>query len=604
MTRPDEWVVETVQRVASRLESQGVPVAYVDGWEDRGRPWAFDPRGLVIHHTATQGYQYDYASLGIVRDGRSDLPGPLAQFGIGRHTGTVYVVASGYCLEGGTSILTRRGLVPIETVEVGDEVWTHRNRWRSVTAVASREAESVALKGFGHPRMVCSTDHPWFSLPSWPRASSRLQVAAWDNAEMEIVEAGDMPGRCWLSPSEFGEDAELPDIEGVRVTPEIMRVVGAWVADGAMGTDWQPRLTPRIAKAEVVEGWLDASGFRWHRRSDYRGVARVGIGSAALGRWLVVHFGRRSTERTIPAWLLGAPDKFGEAFLDGYLHGDGHQRPASRGRGELIDVRTSSRCLAFGLRLLANRLGLYAYVTTVEDPKDIVIAGRKTRGTCPSWTVIIKSYRPHGGGGRLNAGRWAGHVREATPLGRRTLYDLAVDEDHSFVADGLLTHNSNHAGEGGWNGLSGNGSVWGIEAENDGIGEEWNPLALRSYVLLAVALCIEGGFGPDAISCHREWSPYKIDPTAIDGDDFRSQVANDGPIDEEDEMTQKERETLQWAKDILDRLVAGVHPQNDDYGGAEEINRVVKEARSHLSKPHTGGGVTLKEVRDDLKSRL
>lgn len=248
MTRPDEWVVETVQRVASRLESQGVPVAYVDGWQNRGRPWAFNPRGLVIHHTATRGYEYDYASLGIVRDGRSDLPGPLAQFGLGRHTGTVYVIASGY---------------------------------------------------------------------------------------------------------------------------------------------------------------------------------------------------------------------------------------------------------------------------------------------------------------------------------------------------------ANHAGEGGWNGLSGNGSVWGVEAENDGIGEPWNPLALRSYVLLAVALCIEGGFGPESISCHREWSPYKIDPTGIDGNQFRADVAEGGT--EDDELTQEERDTLKWCQEMIGKLVGGLDP--DWFTAAGKANAVLKAGPGK-------GGVTLEQVRADLVKRL
>jgi hypothetical protein len=90
-----------VLAVAAELEELGVPVQFVPGWQGRGRPYSFNPRGVVCHHTATKGYSYDYPSLGIVRDGRSDLPGPLSQFGIGRHTGTVYVIAAGYANHAG-----------------------------------------------------------------------------------------------------------------------------------------------------------------------------------------------------------------------------------------------------------------------------------------------------------------------------------------------------------------------------------------------------------------------------------------------------------------------------------------------------------------------
>lgn len=84
---------------------------------------------------------------------------------------------------------------------------------------------------------------------------------------------------------------------------------------------------------------------------------------------------------------------------------------------------------------------------------------------------------------------------------------------------------SNHAGPGGWNGLSGNSTVWGVEAENDGIGEPWSAEALDAYPRLVAALARHTPFDPSMVSCHREWSEYKIDPTGIDGDEFRAQVS-------------------------------------------------------------------------------
>lgn len=93
--------VAIIHEVLADFDAWDVPYVLVDGWENRGRPYAFNPQGAVDHHTATHGYQYDYPSLGIVRDGRSDLPGPLSNFGIGRITGTCYVIAAGYCNHAG-----------------------------------------------------------------------------------------------------------------------------------------------------------------------------------------------------------------------------------------------------------------------------------------------------------------------------------------------------------------------------------------------------------------------------------------------------------------------------------------------------------------------
>src|SRR5690606_8598526 len=77
------------------LRDAGLQVVEVDGWETRGRDFSEPIRGVMVHHTATPAsVSGDYPSLRIVRDGRSDLPGPLAQLGLGR-SGTVYVIASG-----------------------------------------------------------------------------------------------------------------------------------------------------------------------------------------------------------------------------------------------------------------------------------------------------------------------------------------------------------------------------------------------------------------------------------------------------------------------------------------------------------------------------
>jgi hypothetical protein len=75
-----------------------VDITWVPDWESRGRPGSFEPKGLVAHHTADRAYGSDYAILSAIRDGidqgGSWLPGPLAQFGLGRDS-TVYVVAAG-----------------------------------------------------------------------------------------------------------------------------------------------------------------------------------------------------------------------------------------------------------------------------------------------------------------------------------------------------------------------------------------------------------------------------------------------------------------------------------------------------------------------------
>ena len=80
------------------VRKSGLPVVLVAGWKTRSTVrggLSGKPRGILVHHTATSSKaKGNYPTLGIVKNGRSDLRGPLAQLGLGRD-GTVYVIAAG-----------------------------------------------------------------------------------------------------------------------------------------------------------------------------------------------------------------------------------------------------------------------------------------------------------------------------------------------------------------------------------------------------------------------------------------------------------------------------------------------------------------------------
>lgn len=59
-----------------------------------GRPGNFNPQLLVVHHTASPDGSGDAPCLTICREGRSDVPGPLAQMLLGR-AGTLFLITDG-----------------------------------------------------------------------------------------------------------------------------------------------------------------------------------------------------------------------------------------------------------------------------------------------------------------------------------------------------------------------------------------------------------------------------------------------------------------------------------------------------------------------------
>ena len=83
-------------RVAKKT---GYPVVEMAGWKKRGHGPLQGVKTIVAHHTVGPKAG-NYPSMPTVKDGRPGLPGPLAQYGIGRD-GTIYVIASGVAYHAG-----------------------------------------------------------------------------------------------------------------------------------------------------------------------------------------------------------------------------------------------------------------------------------------------------------------------------------------------------------------------------------------------------------------------------------------------------------------------------------------------------------------------
>ena len=145
--------------LADACRKSGLPVVEVDGWRARGHGQFAGINTIVCHHTATpKSAAGDYPSLRIVRDGRSDLPGPLSQLGLGRN-GTVYVIAAGVAWHAGATFHQRQDnwhAIGIEAEHDGVSPWSPVQHAAYVRLVAAlREHYGIPLSNVqGHKEVA------------------------------------------------------------------------------------------------------------------------------------------------------------------------------------------------------------------------------------------------------------------------------------------------------------------------------------------------------------------------------------------------------------------------------------------------------------------
>jgi site-specific DNA-cytosine methylase len=356
------------------------------------------------------------------------------------------------CFPAGTMVLARRGYVPIEEIEIGEEVLTHEQRWRRVTNTMSTERPLLQVRGLGHPGLFVSGEHPFLvkHRTSGAGMARRLSQAYW--APAKSLERG----QYWASPTTFpGAAAPAVPVHRERelqVDFKLLWLAGRYVADG-----WT-RLTDVRAELVLTCGRHEADDLReslaqWPRagtrsRSGELAWTERETGTAyqfstshrGLVEWLREHFGHGAAEKTIPGWLLGLSVESRQWFLDGYLSGDGC---VAHGVGTPLTIATTvSKALAFGLKALVASLGHAAHVVLRTNQPD-EIAGRRVN-VRPAWSVKWRESitESHAHTAVEDGLLWA-PIRERIHTGSElfTVYNLSVAQDESFVADGIIVHN-------------------------------------------------------------------------------------------------------------------------------------------------------------------
>jgi len=358
------------------------------------------------------------------------------------------------CFPASTMVLTDRGYVAIEHVRAGDVVLTHRQRWRKVTWTHQIAKPLREIRGHGHYGLRVSDEHPFYA-----RQRHALHRGYSFDAPAWVPAAQLERGWYWATPMAVPE-LPIPQLVGsakgttLPVDARLLWLAGRYVGDG-----WT-RLTPTRAELVIICGKHEAETLKprlnmWPRtgvrvrdgelawcQREVRTAVQFTANSRALVEWLRGNFGHGAGEKTVPAWLLGAPVGLARAFLEGYLSADGHAHDDAKGK-PMVEATTVSPALAWGLRTLLSTLGVAAAVYRGANRN--TIEGR-TVNTRPVYSVRWRcSIEANHAQTFVEDGlRWS-PIRDAHGLeGEHEVYNLAVEEDESYVAEGIIVHNCTH----------------------------------------------------------------------------------------------------------------------------------------------------------------
>ena len=332
------------------------------------------------------------------------------------------------CLAKGSLVLTRKGYRPIETVVAGDQVLTHRGRWRAVTVSRSTGIQKVVkLVGHGIPALTLTPGHKLWMRNVGTYKQERRRANAVEPEWMRADEA-----------ARNYANLKLPPIKQPTITdPLLWWVVGRWLADG----HWSSRDSAVISCGyhEIEDLTRRLGRFGGNKWSDVGTGAQITLKDKSHTlRDYLEQCGHGASGKRLPPEAYSLPEEFAAVLLHGYFSGDGNYIE-QRYRWQATSI---SRGLLLGMALLAQRA--YRQIATIapgRPPRMAIIQGR-TVSCQQEWSFSCDA--PLAARRKrafiLDDGAWK-KIRTVEDAGEVETWNLRVDEDESYTAEGCIVKN-------------------------------------------------------------------------------------------------------------------------------------------------------------------
>lgn len=340
-----------------------------------------------------------------------------------------------WCHPAGTLVQMADGrLLPIEAVQIGDRVITHLGRVRRVTEVMSRPYSGQMYRfRYRGQEIVATAAHPLL-VERGPHLPLRHK---WEEPtyDREWVEASDIG---------VGEYLTCPDIQPMGARTDVLdraRLLGLYAGDGhRSGSDavW----TFHEDEHSLVEAVQ--SVFPEARVEPYKDRAAVRVRVLGEGEWFAHRCGEGSSNKRVPHEVLYGSQAVRIEFLRGLLEADGYLKSAS------AVYSTTSLALRGGLTLLAGMLGMFVSWSETANAKHGWASCWQGRLSGDAYRAFAKAAglpvvvpeRPRNTTVHADGFHYLKINRvESFEVEQEQVFNLEVEEDHSYLANGIATHN-------------------------------------------------------------------------------------------------------------------------------------------------------------------
>lgn len=355
------------------------------------------------------------------------------------------------CFVGDTLVLTDQGFRRIDEMQAGDRVLTHENRYSEVVKpYFLGERDVVKVKGMAFDEIVCTPNHRFLTR------KRRRKYYHNPNRNTRVFDAPEWKEAQNLTKDDFlgiavNQIERLPDWNGIicewsdgrkpRVKNKLRKLMNRsnfwWMIGRYMGDGWvrsQGGIIICCAHDEAEELSSKLNGLFPYNIVKERTAYKIHIPQKELSEF-VEQFGRGAANKRLTSSILDLPVNLLQSFLEGYVSADGC---FTEGYYKACSV---SRELIYGLgqcvaKAYHRPFSIYRY----KRPTHCGIEGR-TVNQKDSYALTFKKTTDKQDKAFFENGYVWFPVNGVIECGKAPVYDLQVEEDNSFTANGAIAHN-------------------------------------------------------------------------------------------------------------------------------------------------------------------
>lgn len=368
------------------------------------------------------------------------------------------------CFIAGARVKTRNGEKPIENISIGDEVLTHKGRYRKIYNKMQRlykgSIYSITYYGDSSANLKVTNEHPLLVvkrerfrernkkfIPEWLPASGLKEGDYLAVPIPKLKESTEKAAQISF-PLGRGRHTPVDQLSNFRFEPDFFRLLGYYFSEGHVDNEHYLSFSFNANEKEYIQDTNNLCAHYFGKAPIANAVRQNGqtfvVCSTSTARPWARSFGSTVYEKHAPEWLLCAPNRLLSQWVRGIWRGDGSYDD----KKNVFRFHTISRDVAYTFRDALLKLGIISSVNLQyrDKPRRNIYALIIASPFNEKFGEIVGREAPNGSlsGSPFHLDDEYLYVPiRAIKIEQKetTVYNVSVEEDESYVCEGVISHN-------------------------------------------------------------------------------------------------------------------------------------------------------------------